>query len=217
MTTLDPYAHYDGAYVLGALSDDERADFERHLLTCTACTERVRELTPLPALLAGVPASAYDDHDDEPPSTLLPGLLKRVRAERRRRHLLTAGLAGLAAACLVALVIAVWPSSHPAGNSPAPQPQAMTALIASPVHATALLRDVKWGTQIRLTCRYDEFEEGIDYQLIVVDKQNVSHEAGSWALAGTVTNFTGGTSLSRNQISKIEVTWNGQAILQLTT
>lgn len=216
MTTPDPFAHYDGAYVLGALPDDERADFERHLPTCTACTERVRELTPLPGLLAGLPASAYDDYDDEPPSTLLPGLLRRVRSERRRRHLLTTGLAGLAAACLVALVIAVWPSSHHAGT-PTPQPQAMTALIASPVHATALLRDVAWGTQIRLTCRYDEVEPGINYKLIVVDKQNVTHEAGSWALAGRVTNFTGGTSLSRDQISKIEITWKGRAILQLTT
>jgi len=33
-----------GAYVLGALEADERETFERHLLTCEACREEVREL-----------------------------------------------------------------------------------------------------------------------------------------------------------------------------
>jgi hypothetical protein len=221
VTALDPFAHYDGAYVLGALSDEEHAEFERHLATCAACTDRVHDMGPLPGLLAGLPASAYATDLDGPPATLLRDLLRHVNSERRRRHWLTAGLAGVAAACLVTLAAVLWPTDHAATpGSGAPPPQAMSAVTASPVHATAALTDVRWGTQIRLTCRYDagQYAPNVSYQLVVIDKHKVAHSAGSWLLTpGRAIQFTGGTALSRDQISKIEITLpNNQPVLQLT-
>ncbi len=230
MTTLDPFAHFDGAYVLGALSEAERAEFEEHLATCPACTERVREVAPLPALLASVPADAYadafagdsagDSADEPPPETLLPMLLARVRAERRRRHRLTLGLSGLAAACLVAVAVVAWPSAdNPTSGTGPAHPQAMSAVITSPVEATAALTDAAWGTRIQLSCHYDTaYAAGGEYQLVVVDKQDHPHVAGSWkVLPGRVTNFTGGTDLPRDQISKVQITLpNSQPVLQLT-
>jgi putative zinc finger protein len=218
VTTLDPFAHFDGAYVLGALSDAERADFEEHLRTCPACTERVRELAPLPALLAGVPPEAYGGGVDDMPETLLPALLGRVQAERRRRHWLALGLSGLAAACLVALAVIAWPGTNGTTSGDA-RPQAMSAVLSTPVHATAALIDVAWGTRIQLKCRYDSrYLPGGEYQLVVVDKQSKKHLAGSWKLApGEVTTFTGGTALTRDQISKVEITLpDEQPVLQLT-
>jgi hypothetical protein len=222
VTSVDPFAHDDAAYVLGALSSDERAAFERHLETCPDCSARVREMASMPALLAGVPASAYGDEEDEeePPAELLPHLLSRVRFEQRRRRWVTAGLAGLAAACLIALVVAVWPSSSPrqgTGTSVA-RPQAMSELSGSPVHATAALSSVAWGTKIDLVCEYyASATKAWDYQLVIVDKMNVAHPAGSWKLVpGKVAHFTGGTALTRDQISKVEITAGNRAILQLT-
>jgi hypothetical protein len=213
VTTVDPFAHDDAAYVLGALSSDERAAFERHLETCTECTKRVREVASIPALLASVPASAYGEVQEDPPATLLPHLLSRVRFEQRRRRWLTTGLA---AACLVALAVVLWPSSST--GPPAPPPQAMSALVSSPVHATAALSNVRWGTKIDLVCQYDTSgAQPWDYQLVVVDKHNVPHPAGSWKLVpGKVIHFTGGTALARDQISKVEITFGDRAILQLT-
>jgi anti-sigma-K factor RskA len=215
VTTVDPFAHDDAAYVLGALSSDERAAFERHLETCPECTKRVREVASMPALLASVPASAYGDEPDDPPANLLPHLLSRVRFEQRRRRWLTSGLAGLAAACLVALAVVVWPSSS---ATSAPRPQAMSALVSSPVHATAALSSVAWGTKIDLVCEYyTNPTRQWDYQLVVVDKNNVPHPAGSWKLVpGKVAHFTGGTAVARDQISKVQITVGDRAILQLT-
>lgn len=219
MNTLDPFAHDDGAYVLGALSPDERAAFEEHLATCPACTDRVRELASLPALLAGLPASAYTDIEDGPPATLLPALLRHVRSERRRRHWLTTGLAGLAAACLVALAVIAWPTNHSSAPGTGARPQAMSPVsVSTSLHATAALTGVDWGTQIRLECRYTAADTpGVDYELVVFDKRNIPHPAGSWKLIpGKVTNFTGGTALPREQISKVQITVGDRAILQLT-
>jgi hypothetical protein len=220
VTTLDPFAHFDGAYVLGALSDAERADFEEHLPTCPACTERVRELAPLPALLSGLPAGAYDEGFDDMPKAMLPSLLGRVQAERRRRHWLALGLSGLAAACLVALAVIAWPGADGAkSGSGKTQPRAMSAVLATPVHATAALSDVAWGTRIQLECRYDsKYVAGGEYQLVVVDRHSGKHLAGSWTVVpGKVTRFTGGTALTRDQISKVEITLpNNQPVLQLT-
>jgi hypothetical protein len=218
----DPFRHDDAAYVLGALSDDERREFEAHLETCPDCAARVAEVAPLPRLLAGLPEDAFRPRDEPVPDTLLPALLRAVRREQRRRRGILAALGGLAAACLVALAVVVaWPSQP----SRAPQAasragQAMTAVVASPVSATALITDVGWGTRIELTCRYgDGYEQARDYALVVVDKHAVVHDAGTWQLAaGKAITFTGGTSLHRAEIARVEITpasRTDQPVLQL--
>lgn len=48
-----------GAYILGALPDDERIAFEAHLRDCPSCRQELRELGPIAALLPRL----YDDLD----------------------------------------------------------------------------------------------------------------------------------------------------------
>lgn len=83
-----------GAYVLDALGDRERADFERHLAGCESCREEIdslREVTPLlaetvaatppPALRADLLARVARTRQDPPPvdeARVLP-LRRRVR------------------------------------------------------------------------------------------------------------------------------------------
>ncbi len=72
-----------GAYILGALPDDERAAFEAHLRECPACQLELRELGPIAALLPRL----YDDLDlpgiDPLPLNLEPssGVKERIVAE----------------------------------------------------------------------------------------------------------------------------------------
>ncbi len=110
----DPFEYDDAAYVLGALAPAEHAAFELHLRSCDACQARVREVRGVPALLAGI---GVDEvlavaEPAAPPDTLLPGLLRRAARQRRRQRWLIGGLASVAAACLIALVVVVWPASH---------------------------------------------------------------------------------------------------------
>ena len=72
------YAMWDAAYVLDALSDTDRREFEMHLANCGACREAVAELDAIAPML-----SALDDQRAEAPPCpeLLPGLL--AKAEQR--------------------------------------------------------------------------------------------------------------------------------------
>jgi hypothetical protein len=222
--SADPYEMLDAAYVMGALEPEERREFEAHLLTCDACSERVEELRPTVGLLAAARAAGAFDESDESlagppiPETLLPGLLRRAARERSRRRIFTASVVGVAAACVIALAIVLLPSSS---GSSQPAPQALQAVRPSPVHATAVLVSKPWGTEIELHCRYDTgVAAGVPYGLRVYDKDGGEqpYSAGTWTLTpGKVTDFTGGVAIARDDIAKMQITLpDGTAILQLT-
>ncbi|HEY2673282.1 MAG TPA: anti-sigma factor [Rugosimonospora sp.] len=65
-----------GAYVLDALTDIERAEFDRHLATCPACTTEVAELRETAARLGDLTAVA-------PPARLKADVLAQVGRTRQ--------------------------------------------------------------------------------------------------------------------------------------
>ena len=72
------YADDVGAYLLGALADDERARFEKHLSRCDECRQAVAELAP------GVDALQHSVDPVEPPTELKTSIMAAVRAEPRQ-------------------------------------------------------------------------------------------------------------------------------------
>jgi anti-sigma factor RsiW len=115
----DRFREWDAAYVLGALSADDRRDFERHLQTCPVCAGAVAELAGLPGILSALPvaeAVAIDEATRMTPgpgaadhlrtAAHQPGLVQRlagaaVKRTRRTRVRWTVGAA--AAAAVIAL------------------------------------------------------------------------------------------------------------------
>ncbi|MFE6165016.1 anti-sigma factor domain-containing protein [Streptomyces sp. NPDC056486] len=65
-----------GAYVLHALSDEERTEFERHLEVCEACAQEVRELAATAGRLARAVSVA-------PPAHMKVEVLRRVATVRQ--------------------------------------------------------------------------------------------------------------------------------------
>lgn len=206
---IDEFHDYDAAYVLGALPEDERRAYERHLTVCPRCAGAVRELAGMPALLSRVPPDevAVPDEPVEPP-TVLPDLLARVR---RRRRAWRAGLSSVAAAfvLLIALVLGGTLTGASLTQGQQPRQRPMTALAASPVSATVALTDMPWGTAIGLRCKYTaptspEYPEA--YSLVVVDRNGGSQELASWQLAaGGSYTMDSGTKLHRERIAAIQV------------
>ena len=213
----DEFATYDGAYVLGALSNDEQRRFEDHLMVCDSCAESVRSLRGLPALLATVPSTVLEEEPEKPPADLLPLVLGRVRRSRRRRRLIITAVAGVAAACIVLALVLAWPSSQKATSPPTPNPGREVAMSAPAgeevgVAASARVQTVRWGTRIDLSCRVVPGGTSYGgkvppYQLVIVDRTGGTETLGTWNLpTGRDITFTGGTSLPVERIKEVKIT-----------
>jgi hypothetical protein len=228
----DPFARYDAAYLLGALSPEDRQDFVEHLRTCADCSASVKELAGLPGLLARVSPDLLPDagSPDEPPVTLLPALLAEVRRgrQRRQRWTLVGAVAATAAAVLaIAMAVTAPRTVSPPVAAPAPSVSAsapsvtLTPIGSAPIRATAQLQAVAWGTRIVLRCTYSSGDPyGADsYSLVVLDRTGRTEQVGTWkAVLGKESVVQAATALLPAEIAVLEVrSSDGASVLRVET
>jgi hypothetical protein len=220
-------SHFDGAYVLGALSPEERLAFERHLSECHACRRSVQQLAGLPGLLSQVSVDVLESEPvTEPvPATLLPALEREVRRSQHRRRWVT-GLAAAAAAVVVGAgsvaAVDLVRDDPPATVASRPA-QDMKPLGQHDVVARVALTSVAWGTRLDLVCSYEAGSHayggapGPTYSLVVRSREGTTEQVGTWsALPGRTMRVTGATALSRDDILSVEVrAADGQPVLAL--
>ena len=221
----DEFEHYDGAYVLGALSATDRHRFEAHLQNCDDCVERVAQLQGLPRLLELAPESAFTGDrfvaegsasgvDVGVPAgapDLLPRLLADVRVGRRRRRILdVAGLLAVAAAvvALLAVLLTSGTSTDP-DRAPA-QARAMTNLVPIEMVASVqIVRHSSWD-QVNLWCTYRAHESppsGGNYLAVAVDRAGRREVIGSWPVVpGQTAVIRTPTAFRAGQVASVEVT-----------
>ena len=201
------------AYVLGALSASERSAFESHLAGCEDCRQAVADLAGIPGLLSRV--SPDDLADPVPvPDTLVPGLLRAVRRSGRRRRLAVGALAAAAVVLAVAGTLVVVDRSD---NQPTAV--AMTAVVDSPVTATAALVRHAWGTEITMDCEYaDKSEWSRPYDLVAVDDTGTSYDIATWVVGpGKTASISGSVPVQPNHIDRLEIRLtSGQPLLRLS-
>lgn len=126
----DRYREWDAAYVLGALSPEDRREFEAHLAECDECSRAVSELAGMPGLLGAVDLDPIDLNSigpnpgartgldsARPAPDLLPRLLAAARRERRRTRTAMAGALVLVATAAAALAL-VLPAALGGGLTP---------------------------------------------------------------------------------------------------
>lgn len=227
----EQFAHLDGAYVLGALTPDERRAFEEHLRSCPDCARSVQDLAGLPGLLSKVDAEVLESPEDPVPDSLLPALLRDVRRAQRRR--LRWALAGSAAAVLLAGAgVAVWvQADDPTQESPTaeavPPEREMEQVGQDVVEASVGMESVLWGTRLQLTCRYDADAaeepgypaEPPSYVLVVHTRDGRTEQVATWkAVPGRTTTLMAATASEASDITSIDVTtMSGDPVLELTT
>jgi hypothetical protein len=240
----DAYATWAGPYVLGALSPADAQAFAHHLPGCAACRAAVQDLAALPGLLSRVPAAALADPGGDVatapapgagpvPDTLLPALLRSVRAQRRRRRVVGGVAAGLVAACAVTAVVvsadrppaaapqavAPPPAGGPAGAGDPGPVAVLRPLLPTPLTITARLTRVDWGTEVDVTCAYApaSASPAYDYALVVTDRAGTVEQIGTWtAVPGHDARLRAMTALPRAQIASVEVrTLDGTAVARL--
>ena len=225
---MNDVCHNDAAYVLGALSPVDRQAYELHLRDCPDCRACVQRLAGMPGLLALTTAEAVEGPGPQVPPTLLPGLIARVGADRRRRRWLIGGaLAASMAivATLVSLLVLRAPttaatttaSTTVAATTAAAEPLSMTQVLPGPMTASVELDAKKWGTAITVDCKYAEYADtSVSYDLAVIDIDGHVSQAGTWrAVAGASMRVATATSVPREHIAAVEVRLsNGRTILR---
>ena len=230
---MNDVCHNDAAYVLGALSPVDRQAYELHLRDCPDCRACVQRLAGMPGLLALTTAEAVEGPGPQVPPTLLPGLIARVGADRRRRRWLIGGaLAASMAivATLVSLLVLRAPTTAAtttaatttaattaAATTAAAEPLSMTPVLPGPMTASVELDAKKWGTAITVDCKYAEYADtSVSYDLAVIDIDGHVSQAGTWrAVAGASMRVATATSVPREHIAAVEVRLsNGRTILR---
>lgn len=194
------YADWDAAYVLGALSADERRDYANHLEGCERCRAAIGELAPLPGMLARIDSAEAVAILDEG-GTPLPLPV----ADRRRRRRIPWVAVAAAALVLAALLIPSLGGHH--GSSPSTT-VALSQTVPSPLTATVALTKTSWGTRIDMTCTYAATYHGVDaaYELYVVDRSGHASKVSSWrAGPGEVAHTSGSSDLALADISALQV------------
>lgn len=215
-----PQGYSDGAYVLGALSPAERAEFEQHLSGCPGCTVAVGQLAPLPGLLGRVDPELLPQ--DSPDSARLPRLLEAMADHRRRqarRHRWRLALAALSAALVAAAGVAVWagsvqPDQPPpeTAATPSAQPPGAVEMRAvqatSPVVAQVSVEHGAAGSAVWMRCQYPHtgYEEPPrTFRLVAVATDGTVDQLGSWrAGPGDQLELTGMTRFSAD-LARIEL------------
>jgi predicted anti-sigma-YlaC factor YlaD len=207
-----PFARNDAAYVLGALEPEERHRYEEHLHECPSCSGGVRELAGLPGLLARLPADRAaalpqdGGMDRELPETLLSGLLRRVRRERRWARLRVGLVTGAVAASLaVGGTVVVQHLTTDGSPRPVGRTVALEGVGNHSVHGTVQLSSWAWGTTVRVTC-HAAYSSGSEiYTLYVTNRAGKEFQVSSWRSTQSDVTVPGGIALPMEDVVAFRV------------
>ena len=203
----DQYREWDAAYLLGALSAQERREYEEHLGTCPECSAEVASLAGVPGTLAVLPDDRALATLTAPPPNLLPGLVRSVQRDRRgKRYRLAVVVAATAATAAVAGVV----FHGTLTREPTSDTVVLAQTVASKLTADARLVVEPWGTTIEISCRYEELatpsERARGYELYVTDDDGKATLLATWTAApGTTVKPATTTKLHRDQIKRLDI------------
>jgi anti-sigma-K factor RskA len=214
----DRFTLLDAAYVLGALSPEERREFEEHLTGCHSCQAAVAELAGIPGLLARVSPedaamlaalTSQAVEETAPPQTLQPS---RIIEQRTRRRRLVTALA--VAAAVVVLIVGgiVWNAGLlPFGQGKDPFLLAFSHVEPSAITATVEVVPQDEGTDFRVECQYAANgahpREAYDtYGIWIVDRSGSAVEAKTWpAKPNRMMQPEAHSPLNVNRIAYVEI------------
>jgi hypothetical protein len=204
----DPYREWDAAYLLGALSANDRRAYEEHLRTCDECSAEVASLAGVPGMLAVLPDDRALATITGTPPNLLPGLVRSVQRDTRKRRIRLGGLmAGIASAAAVIGAVVAIPLSR---EEPQGDYVVLAQTVSSKLSADARLVPERWGTTIEISCRYDELatpsERARGYELYVTGPSGKAQLLASWTAApGTTVKPAATTKLQRGEIRALDI------------
>ncbi|MFS8095946.1 zf-HC2 domain-containing protein [Lentzea alba] len=210
-----------GAYVLGALDEQEVRAMDEHLASCPDCTRELEDLRAMEAYLGEVPPEAMLDGPPEGGDLLLQRTLRQVRSERggvaRRRQITLGAAAAVVAAVVLGAGVFVGKATSPGDNVAAPTqtvaPDPSGTKLASftdPVtKASMAVKVVPAAGWVRTNMAINGIPEGEKCRIFVVAKDGSRQEAGSWVVskkgAAEGTNLDGSALVAPADVKSVVV------------
>jgi hypothetical protein len=216
----DDLAEWDAAYVLGALSLEDRRTYESYLAANPARAAELTEFAGLPGILNALSrdeAVALTDLAGAAPSkgrdevaSLAHAAAKRQR--RSRRTFLTAAVASAAALLIAGGVVGstVFSRSTPPMETVAMQPMQPTP--RGGLTAQLAVTEKKWGTELNWACEYTkDWSRNVNsYDIVVTTDDGTQYVVGSWKPAGDeATGLSAAMSIPKSQIRTVDIRVTG--------
>jgi hypothetical protein len=211
-----------GAYVLGALEQQEVRIVEQHLSSCPECRGELDELRAMEAYLGDVPPEALLDGPPEGGDLLLQRTLRQMRTERggavRRRQFALGAAAAVVAAVVLGSGVVVGRSTAPVTDAlpgpsssvAAPPAGTKVATFADPSTGARMTVQVKPAAGwVRVNAGIAGIPQNEKCRLFVVAKDGHREEIGSWLVskAGEAdgTNLDGSALIAPDDVAAVEV------------
>jgi hypothetical protein len=223
-------AHWDAAYILGALSPQDRREYEDFLAGNPKRAAALTELAGLPGILNALspeeavaldatPAAAAGD---QRPLDMMPSLARAAkRRQRRSRRNIATMVAATAAAFLAVGVIVTASVAGRPQPSTAPSLQAMAATGRGGITADLAVTEKAWGTRLDWKCVYtkDWSRNVSSYDLVVTTVDGKQNTVGTWRPAGDeAANLSAATVIPTAQIRSVDIRVAGTDVpLAVTT
>ena len=217
----DDLAEWDAAYILGALSLEDRRTYEGYLAANPARAAELTGLAGMPGILNALSrdeAVALTDLGGAPPAENRPDNVASLahaaakRQQRSRRMWLAAAVASAAALLIAGAVVGA--TVFPQSSAPT-QTVAMQAMQPTPrggLTAELAVIEKKWGTELNWACQYTkDWSRNVDsYDIVVTTHDGVQQAVGSWKPAGDeATGLSAATSIPTSQIRTVDIRVTG--------
>ncbi|MCO1657465.1 zf-HC2 domain-containing protein [Pseudonocardia humida] len=208
-----------GVYLAGALEAREGWAVESHLAACGWCSNELRELREVTALLDGMPPEVLLDGPPDGSDLLLRRTVRQIRRESRRgRRVLGAAAAVLVGAAGVAGGFAYGQQTNPSVVAVQQQPPASTAPVEAPVDAlVAKAADARTGAEaevtvtpsagyVRVSATVEGVPPGERCRMMVVTKDGDRQMAFAWITGeGNGEPLTGSALVAPDDVASIDV------------
>ncbi|MGW6449168.1 anti-sigma factor family protein [Lentzea sp. NPDC055074] len=209
-----------GAYVLGALDEQEVREMDQHLASCPDCKRELEELRDMEAFLGEVPPEAMLDGPPEGGDLLLQRTLRQVRAERggvaRRRQFAIGAAAAVVAAVVLGAGVFVGKATSPDVTAlptptvaPDPAGTRLATFTDPATKASMTVKVVPAAGWVRTNMAISGIPEGEKCRIFVVAKDGSRQEAGSWVVskkgAAEGTNLDGSALVAPGDVKSVVV------------
>jgi hypothetical protein len=229
MTNDNDLADWDAAYVLGALSPEDRRAYEDYLAANPGRTEALSEFAGLPGILnalspaeavALLDAPAGDNRGSDGPPDLMPSLARAAQRRQRRTRRTVIALIGATAAAFLAVGVivtaTVFRGPTQSSSTAAPPLQPMTSTERGGLTASLAVTQKPWGTRFDWKCEYtNEWSKSVaSYDLVVTTDNGQQTSVASWGPAGTArldeaTGLAAATTIPTFRIHSVDIRVTG--------